>query len=1063
MTPHESDYRACEATGRRQRFLGWGSLVTLLLLICLALRLASLHSFLTVDEQLWALRARRFAEALRTGDVAETYQAQHPGVLTMWLGAASLALGMASEGGDLAGIVFGARWLTALVNWAGLCLMCLLMARLFDRHIALAATLLIGLDPFYLAHSRLLHLDALLTTFMTLSLLALLLHLQSPRSEMRWLLLSALCTGLALLSKSPGLLLLPFGGLLIVAWAPGGRQRLRTGWRLALWGVVALLVAFVLWPALWVAPGATLTRVWEGILGQGLAPHENENFFLGHPTADPGPLFYPLAWLFRTTPWILVGLAISPLSLFPFLCTCRGDERRVLRVLWGFILFFSLLMTLGAKKFDRYLLPIFPLVDLLAAWGLVSLGRRLALFRKPLYRRMGLAMLAATQLGQVLSAYPYYLSYYNPLAGGARLATKALLVGWGEGMERAAAYLNGKEDASELRVTAWYQSPLLPFFHGESSVLSEADYSTDYFVFYINERQREPGRAHHYCLPQGPEEVIRAKGIDYAWICSTDRARQPLIEYLQEHAEPQDVVLLSRPAPRLEARLPGRVLVAEADPLSTLRSLEQASGRLWYVREPYQVEPLRRLDQQLDARCRKLGEVELPLAQVIEYELPPLSPFAPIPLEQYPEVNFGQGLHLLRAGLAATQLEFRQQVGVTLVWMSSVDLKRDLKVAWRVRDEEGQSWSGDDRLLVDGEGRKTSQWRARTRHLTRHLIPLLPGLSPGRYHLSLMVYHEPTMQQLPYQVAGSTWQQLPYTLADIEVVPCPISPTLEELAIPEPRREPLTSGLILLGLCPWPESLHPGERLVSEIFWEVKGAGGEECAVELCLRDTAGQVVAWLRAAIAGPNYPISHWPDGERIRARYGLPIPATTRPGTYGLFLTLVDVATGQPLSPRRIPLGEVVVQGREHRFAPSKMKYRQEALLGEGVALLGYDLATTQLSPREELELTLYWQAQEEMFTSYTVFVHLLDNAQRIWGQRDSLPGEGAWPTTSWVEGEVLADHYTFRVGQNALPGEYRLEVGMYDATTGERLAVVDAQGKRLWGDRVVLDTPITVCSP
>jgi len=1050
-------------------------LMGLILLASLALRLASLHSFLTIDEQLWALRARRFAEALRMGNLTDTYQAQHPGVVTMWLGAASIALGMAGGGGDLVAIVFGARWLTTLVNWAGLCLMCLLIARLFDRRVALVAALLIGLDPFYLAHSRLLHLDALLTTFTTLSLLALLLHLRTPRSELLWLLLSALCTGLALLSKSPGLLLLPFGGLLVVAWGLWRRQLLRAGWRLLLWAFVTILVVFALWPALWVAPCATLAQVWQGILGQGLVPHENENFFLGHPTADPGPLFYPIAWVFRTTPWTLLGLAIFLLSLFPFVPLVpfhRRDQRSQLCTLWGFIFLFSSLMSLGAKKFDRYLLPIFPMVDLLAAWGLVRLGQRLVFFLKGGHQTIGLTALAVTQLALVLPHHPYYLSYYNPLAGGARLAPRTLLVGWGEGMEQAAAYLNAKEDASELRITAWYQPALAPFFRGETSVLYEADYSTDYFVFYINELQREPSRAPNYCLPQGPERVIRAKGIDYAWICSTDRARQPLIEYLQEHVASQDVILLSKPAPRLEAGLPGRALAARDHPLATLRSLEQASGRLWYVHEPYQMQPLRTLDQQLGTHCRKLGEAKLPLAHVTNYQLPPLFPFAPIQLDQPQDVSFAlKGteaqelpaatlLHLLRAGLAPTELDFRQQVGVTLEWVSSANLQRDLKIAWRVRDEEGRSWGGLDWTLVDDEGHKTSRWRAGTHHLTRHLIPLLPGLPPGPYHFSLTLYHEPTMEQLPYRGGGNAWQQSPYTLADIEVVPSPIPPTPEELAIPQPRREPLAEGLALLGLTSWPESVRPGESLPIELFWEAERKGEADCAVRLQLRDAGGQMAASIRAAIAGPEYPTSHWPRGERIRARYELPIPATTGPGSYSLLLTLVDGATDHLLVPQPIHLGEVVVQGREHRFALPEIKHRQEALLGQGLALLGYDLTTAQLSPGEELGVTLYWQARGEMSTSYTVFVHLLDGAQRIWGQKDSLPGEGAWPTTGWVPGEVLADRYTLQLRQDAPPGEYRLEVGMYEAATGDRLPVFDALGKRVPGDRVLLDKRITV---
>jgi len=77
---------------KREMWLG------LIPLLSLALRLASLRSFLAIDEQLRALRARRLTEALRAGDLTRTYQARYPGVVAMWLGAASIRRGTANEG-----------------------------------------------------------------------------------------------------------------------------------------------------------------------------------------------------------------------------------------------------------------------------------------------------------------------------------------------------------------------------------------------------------------------------------------------------------------------------------------------------------------------------------------------------------------------------------------------------------------------------------------------------------------------------------------------------------------------------------------------------------------------------------------------------------------------------------------------------------------------------------------------------------------------------------------------------------------------------------------------------
>ena len=52
----------------------------------------------------------------------------------------------------------------------------LLVRRLFGDRIGLVAAILLALDPLYLAHSRILHHDALVTSFMTLSALGAMVY-----------------------------------------------------------------------------------------------------------------------------------------------------------------------------------------------------------------------------------------------------------------------------------------------------------------------------------------------------------------------------------------------------------------------------------------------------------------------------------------------------------------------------------------------------------------------------------------------------------------------------------------------------------------------------------------------------------------------------------------------------------------------------------------------------------------------------------------------------------------------------------------------------------------------
>ena len=131
----------------------------------------------------------------------------------------------------------------------------------------------------------------------------------------------------------------------------------------------------------------------------------------------------------------------------------------------------------------------------------------------------------------------------------------------------------------------------------------------------------------------------------------------------------------------------------------------------------------------------------------------------------------------------------------------------------------------------------------------------------------------------------------------------------------------------------------------------------------------------------------------------------------------------------------------------------------LQGDEVRFLGFDLERDTYSTGEAIHLVLHWEALSPMDTSYVVFTHLLGqeyNPQRgnfIWGQVDSLPLGGSYPTTGWAPGERVADEYWILIDPQAPPGDYELEVGMYEPATGVRLPVFDAQGVAL-GDRILL---------
>jgi hypothetical protein len=138
----------------------------------------------------------------------------------------------------------------------------------------------------------------------------------------------------------------------------------------------------------------------------------------------------------------------------------------------------------------------------------------------------------------------------------------------------------------------------------------------------------------------------------------------------------------------------------------------------------------------------------------------------------------------------------------------------------------------------------------------------------------------------------------------------------------------------------------------------------------------------------------------------------------------------------------------------FTPPTVRHLMEANLNDQIKFLGYDLDTTPAKPGGIIHLTLYWQALAEIDESYTVFTHLLDKDNLIWGQRDSLPVGGTLPTSCWVKDEIIVDEYEIPIQPDAPPGQYIIEIGMYQLETGQRLPVIGQEG-RIVDNRVLLE--------
>lgn len=126
---------------------------------------------------------------------------------------------------------------------------------------------------------------------------------------------------------------------------------------------------------------------------------------------------------------------------------------------------------------------------------------------------------------------------------------------------------------------------------------------------------------------------------------------------------------------------------------------------------------------------------------------------------------------------------------------------------------------------------------------------------------------------------------------------------------------------------------------------------------------------------------------------------------------------------------------------------------ARFGGGVELVGYAVLPGSLRPGGLFQVTLVWRTAARLDRDYSVFAHLVDGSGKLQAQGDGPPGDGYRPTSVWPVGELIADHRIVAVPAGASGQGHTLHVGLYLLANGERLPIVDADGRRV-DDKVAL---------
>jgi hypothetical protein len=286
-----------------------------------------------------------------------------------------------------------------------------------------------------------------------------------------------------------------------------------------------------------------------------------------------------------------------------------------------------------------------------------------------------------------------------------------------------------------------------------------------------------------------------------------------------------------------------------------------------------------------------------------------------------------------------------------------------------------------------------------------------------------------------------------FAVGPVTLLPAAMPPDPKDVKVANRLNQPIWGDITILGSDMGQSELSAGESLQTDIVWTATSAVDRDLAMRLQLVDKEGKTVGGISGRPVGNAYPTSMWRQGEILRGQYRIPLAATSSEGDVDLVLTLVDASSEEELASLKLGTLKILPRIRSFSASPTNPLSREFA---QTIRLLGYDLAggnanpATPLltaAPGDVLTVAPYWQAMEEMNTSYTAFVQVLNTEGKLVAQNDSIPAKGKEPTTSWLPGQIVIDDHTVLLPSSLPDGNYTIITGLYDDSTGKRLSLAD----------------------
>jgi 4-amino-4-deoxy-L-arabinose transferase-like glycosyltransferase len=267
-----------------------------------------------------------------------------------------------------------------------------------------------------------------------------------------------------------------------------------------------------------------------------------------------------------------------------------------------------------------------------------------------------------------------------------------------------------------------------------------------------------------------------------------------------------------------------------------------------------------------------------------------------------------------------------------------------------------------------------------------------------------------------------------------------------ETAVPNPINAQFDAFVNLRGYQLSQTTLHPGQPLDIDLYWDVTAQPPGNYLLFVHLIDEIGTIIAQRDTHPGLGNFPASQWQPGDHFIESIRLYLPETAYTPSQaslgvGLYAPVegyrlgITAADGTGLGDILV-LGEVTILPQTGALFPNTLDQN----FNNEIQLLGYEYDRRELRPGETLNVTLYWEALA-VPADYEIQVHLLNEKESVLVMAAPPPSA---LTHQWQPGQQVQTQHQLALSPQLAPGSYIIHVALLAIKSQKRQNIVAEDG-------------------